>query len=189
MTLTPVTLVAAVIGALVATSDHRHGSIVGAVLATPRRHRLVIAKAAATTVVATALVAVAGVVLLVLSVGLVSFQGGVWSVPISDYLIQLGRGGFPVIALAVIGYGLGEVVRNQAMAVTIPLVVMTILTPIAMALSPDLAWYLPSGLDAILAHGATPAPIGRTTAGLLLAGYAAIAVGIGGMCLVRRDVV
>ncbi len=53
---------------------------------------------------------------------------------------------------------------------------------------PDLAWYLPSGLEAVLLRQASTAPIGAGVAAAGLAAYAAMSVAAGGVSLARRDV-
>jgi ABC-2 type transport system permease protein len=187
LTLAPVTLFATVLGALVATSDHRHGTVVATLLVTPDRRRVLLAKAVVTAAAAVAVAVVTLVVLALSTAVLLATQGGAWQVPLGLLPLHALRASLPVIAMALVGLGVGELVRSQTVAVAGPLVVSTVLTPMLSALAPQVSWYLPAGLDAVLQYGGPAAPFGRMMAALLLVTYAVAFVGSAAVLVPRRD--
>jgi ABC-2 type transport system permease protein len=188
LTLAPITLFATVIGALVATGDHRHGTVGPTLLAVPSRHRLLLAKVIVTTVIAGALALAALGVLGLLTAGLLATQDAGWLIPATWLPAHALRSGLPIVMMALVGLGIGELVRNQTVAVAGPLVLSTVATPMITALAPDISWYLPAGLDAVLQHGGASAPFGRLTAATLLALYAATLVTGATLRSARRDI-
>jgi hypothetical protein len=188
LTLAPITLFATVIGALVATSDHQHGTVVPTVLAIPSRGRLMLAKAAVTAGIAGGLSVAALVVLGILTTALLATQDASWVVPLTWLPGHALRAALPVVAMALVGLGIGELLRNQTLAVAGPLVLSTVVTPMVTALAPEASWFLPAGLDAVLQHGGETAPFDRVPAAALLASYAATFITGAALIVHRRDV-
>jgi hypothetical protein len=96
---------------------------------------------------------VALTVLGLLTAILLTAQDASWLIPAAWLPTHALRSGLPIITMALVGLGIGELVRNQTIAVAGPLVVSTVVTPMVTALAPDVSWYLPAGLDAVLQHG------------------------------------
>jgi len=188
LTLTPITLFATVIGALIATSDHRHGTIVPTLLVVPSRHRSLLAKAIVTAAIAVVLSLAALTVLGLLTAALLAAQDATWLIPTVWLPLHALRSTVPIVTMALVGLGIGELVRNQTIAVAGPLVVSTVVTPMVTALAPAASWYLPAGLDAVLQSGGTTAPFGRLMAATLLVAYAATLVTGATVVTARRDI-
>jgi ABC-2 type transport system permease protein len=104
------------LGLLVGTTDYRHGGIVGAALARPRRVPVLTGKIAATSAVA----GVLGVVLAAVSIVVLLLV--VWTTPatlavqVVDIASSAARGILVVVLLALLGLGIGVLVRSQLAA-------------------------------------------------------------------------
>lgn len=176
--------VALVAGTLVVTSDVRHGTMTSSLLGTPRRARLLAAKAVVAVLIA---VAVAVVDLgVVLAVGLLS--GAVDPAMINPDIVLRVVGlllGHPLYA--VLGVGVGALLLSQPLAVVLPVAWLAALE--ALVVPQGLAAWSLSGVTAALAHagelpGVLPVPAG----GALLLTYAAAALGAGAVRLARHDI-
>lgn len=123
-------LLAAVLGTLIATSDHRSGTIAPTYLAVPRRGRVAVAKA----VVAGALgllygVAVQAASLVVMAVVLT--VRGVDLVGLDDLARPLLLGVLGTAVWALIGLAFGLLVRQQVVALVALVLVVFLLDPLA----------------------------------------------------------
>lgn len=155
-------LIIGVLGILVVTSEYATGLVRTSVAATPRRHRLLAAK----VVVATALAAVAGQVLVVAAflLGQALLAGhGVPHAALGDpgVLAALAGGGLYLSAIALLAIGLGTIVRATAGALA-TLVGIVFLVPAIAGVFPSwmrgLFDYWPSrGAAAVLATVPDPA--------------------------------
>lgn len=190
-------LFAMVLGALLATGEYRHGTVIAAVLTTPQRWPLLPAKA----VVA----AVAGVVLAVLAAAGAGAVLGIWlaasgeafTLGVGEAARMLAGGALFAALMAIVGLGVGEVLRSQALALTVLLVAMLLVSPLLLAAYPDVGWWLPAGLEMAMlpAEGsvatiegfAADPPFGAFGATLVLAAYAAVATVAAAVSLTRRE--
>lgn len=123
-------LLAAVLGTLIATSDHRSGTIAPTYLATPRRGRVALAKA----VVAGALGLAYGVAVqaasLAVTVAVLAVRG-VDLVAAGDLARPLLLGVLGTAVWALIGLGFGLLVRQQVVALVALVLVLFLLDPLA----------------------------------------------------------
>lgn len=190
-------LFAVVLGALIATGEHRHGTVVASVLVTPQRWPLLPAKA----VVAAA----AGALLTLLAALGTGTALGIWLASAGEGLalgagevVQLvGRAALFAALMAVVGLGVGEAVRSQPLALVVLLVGMLLVSPLLLAIYPNVGWWLPAGLELALLPGesgvvtveglAGQPPFGALAAAGLLTAYAAVAVGVAAVSLLRRE--
>jgi hypothetical protein len=181
-------LLAMVLGTLVATAEYRHGTITSSVLRTPHRVRLAVAKALLVTVVSTA-VGVAGL-LTVLALGTVG--GALPATPLSPDLTAHGLGlllTYPAYAL--IGLGVGTMLpRYDALALIFPAAWVLFLEDFVLTLGtrevPE--WAL-TRVSAAASNTLDLAPVLPVWAGAAaLVGYAAAAFGLGTVRLIRSDV-
>ena len=206
----PVQLCLAVLGVLTITAEYATGAIRVSLTAVPRRWPLLAAK----TVVVAAVALAAGEVV-VLAIFLVSraIVGGRPipgnTAPLATELPALLGLGVSVMVVALVGLGLGAALRSTAgaiCAVVALLVVLPTIAPLvpapwggrlAAVMLPDLAGQL-AGQAGIQA-GAAVVLVGGTAGGgspllsppealLVLAGYAAAALGAGLLAITRRDV-
>jgi ABC-2 type transport system permease protein len=190
----PVQTVALLLGVLAVTTEYRHGTIVPALLITPGRLRVLIAK----LIVLTAVGAVLGL--------LVFGAGAAIALPVlaarhvpsgldGAGLAGLIAGGAVATALfAVLGVGFGAVVRNQAGAVVAALGLLYVAEPLLGALPGAGGAIQRFGLAGLASSAsATSAFLGNAhllsaPAGAgLLAGYAALVVAVGAVLFRQRD--
>ncbi|MBA3653246.1 MAG: ABC transporter permease [Actinobacteria bacterium] len=188
-------LFAGLLGALSITGELRHGTIRPTFLATPRRSRVIGAK-----VVAVGLAGLLfGLAAELLAIGLGAAALGLRGIPIrldgSDYA-QLLTGGVIAGALwAPLSLGLGALVRNQVATVVGLCAWLLFIESLLIGQVPGFARYLP-GAAAAAIGGATlmgdvpthPSLLVPVAGALLLAVWAALAVLIGIVSTVRRDV-
>jgi ABC-2 type transport system permease protein len=185
----PLTLAALVLGVLGMAGELRHGTATSTFLVTPKRGRVVTAKLAAAAVTGLAMAAASSAA--VLAVGLPWLRAKGIEVAIADAGVAARVAGLAVaVALyAVLGTGLGALLRNQVAAVVVGLLWWTqgverVLTGILH--QPGLERWLPKGAaSALTAPGVGTLP---TWAGALV--FAAYGLGLallGGRLVARRD--
>ncbi|MEI4278255.1 ABC transporter permease [Klenkia terrae] len=186
-----VAVIALVLGVIGMTQEYRHRTATPTFLVSPQRGRVVVAKllayAVAGLVVAVAVVAVTVLVATVYG----SARGGApdWSGDAPGVLL---RSGLALVVYAVIGVGVGALVRNQVGAVVGALVYLFVVEPIIASVpaTADAYAYLPGGALAALTSGDGPGDLlGTWQGGLLLLGYGLVAAVLGTVLAVRRDVV
>lgn len=103
------------LGALIATSDFRHGGIINAALASPRRGRIMGAKTAATSLAMVAMgLCYALVQGLLVAVAPSTLGAGGLSASWFDIADVLGRGVLALIPLGVLGLSAGMLIRSQS---------------------------------------------------------------------------
>ena len=185
----PLTLAALLLGILGMAGEFRHGTATPTFLVTPRRGRVVAAKLAASAVAGLALALVASVVVVAIAVGWLPAKGV--HVPLADPGLAARVGGLAaVVALhAVLGTGLGALLRNQFAALVAGLLlwqggIEDLL--VGLLGRPGLERWLPEGAAAALtAPGdATPA---IWAGALVLAAYGVALAVVGGRLVVSRD--
>jgi ABC-2 type transport system permease protein len=180
-------LITLVIGILCITNEFRHGTITPTLLVSPVRPRLVLAKVVASLLVGLVL----GLAACAIIAGVVALDGGD-----GDEALKLIAGGAILAGVyAVLGVGLGAIIRNQVGAIIGALVYLLLLEGL-IGLVPGIRDVLP-----IYGLGGTSQSLRATDAGdpgtdflaqlpggLLLAGYVAVLV-IAGIAVMRnRDV-
>lgn len=150
------------LGVLAGTSDDRYGGIVGAVLASPKRFRIVVAKAGAVALVGAALGVVLALVSLVTLVITLAATGTPFVLGLPDLAARFGLGVLAVTALSVIGLAVGLIVRTQ-LAGVLTMIGILILEPIVVSsiqlitggIVPVWTQFLPVALAQGVIHGGT----------------------------------
>jgi ABC-2 type transport system permease protein len=186
---------ALVLGILALSTEFRHGTITPSLLAVPRRARLVVAKLAANTSAGLLLglacfllcVAIIALVLPTRDIRTGFAEGDVWEV--------VAGGSVAAGLYAALGVGLGALVRNQVGAVVAALGWVFVVEPLLIAIPGISDTVTKFGLNG-LASALGKSPFGESSenllaqlpAGLVLAGYATVAVAAGAAVLARRDV-
>ena len=185
-------LFASLLGAISITGEIRHGLIRPTFLITPRRGRVLAAKAAAS--------ALAGAVigLLTETVGVMAGSAGLAArgitlTPTAGDLTRLILGGAVAAALwAVIGSGIGAIVRSQVGALIGLTVWQLFIEQTLIGILPDAARYAPGASAGSLAGAIlqqTSTSLLPPAAGALVAiGYATAATAAGAITIARRDV-
>jgi ABC-type transport system involved in multi-copper enzyme maturation permease subunit len=180
-----------ILGIIGMTQEYRHRTATPTFLASPRRGRVVVAKLLAylTAVVPFALVVLAVTVLVIeLSAGA---RGGELSWTAENLGVLL-RSGLALVIYAVIGVGIGALLRNQVGAIVGSLVYLFVIEQIIRSIPATAGAYkwLPGGaLEAMTATFQGPDLLTAWQGGSLLLGYGLLAALLGTLLAVRRDVV
>jgi ABC-2 type transport system permease protein len=182
-------LFAGLLGAVSITSEIRHGTIRPTFLVTPRRGRVVAAKAIASMsiglgfgLIAAAVAAGAGSVAL-------TARGLDVRLDAADYTLLLAGGAAAAALWAVIGLGIGAVVRNQVGASVGVVVWLLFVENQLVANVSDLGRFAPGALGQALSGQDPDTLLTPALAALLLSLYAAAAAAGGWLATARRDVV
>ncbi len=187
--------VALIAGALSVTTEYRHKTITPAVLITPRRAQLVAAKlitlAAAGLVFGLAATGVATAITLPLLAGrhIPAAVSGTGTAGI------IAGGAIATAQFAALGVGVGAIIRNQVGAIVAVLALLYLAEPL-LGFIPHLGTavqqYGLGGLAAATTHTAgfpgSAHLLRQSSAALVLAGYATVAVLAGSALLRRRDI-
>ena len=188
---TSATVLLLILGIIGMTQEYRHRTATATFLAAPRRWKVVVAK-----LVAYALVAVPfALVLLAVNVLVVALyagaRGGAPSVT-ADNVEVLATSGLALVIYALIGVGLGALLRNQVGAIVGALVYLFVVEQgirSIPATSGAYKWMPGGGLEAMTATFEGPDLLSASAGGLLLVGYGLLAALLGTLLAVRRDVV
>ena len=180
-------MIAGLFGAIAVAREYGHNTVVPTFLISPRRHRAVLAQYTALLVMG-GLLGLVGAALTVVAVAA--------SLPTTDYGFMVSAGGvarvlaasaFTGAAGALLGAGIGALVRNVGGAVTGAVLALIIAPPLIIQLANDAASWVPNTLSNVLAgvgnDVATPAALAATAA------WAIVPSAIGLLAVLRRDVV
>lgn len=178
---------AGLIGAMSITTEIRHGTIRPTLLATPQRARVVAAKAATSILtglvfglLATGLAAALGTVILSARGIAIHLDGGA-------YTLLLAGGAAAAALWAVIGVGLGAILRNQVTAIAVIFVWIEIIENLLVDGAPSVSKYMPATLGQAITGDQIGALHTPAFGALLLAVYAAAAIAAGVVVTSRRD--
>jgi len=180
-------VIAGLFGAMAVAREYGHGTVVLTFLTTPRRPKAVLAQLAAVFGAGGMLGLVgAGLIAGSVAVGLTATDYG-FMVSLADLAQVLAASAFAGGAGAVLGAGIGALVRNTGGAVTGTIVLLIILPPLAIQAVSEAASWIPntlanvvSGVDNAVGMGAAIAAIGL---------WALVPAAIGLLAVTRRDVV
>lgn len=177
---------AGLFGAIAAAHEYGHNTVVPTFLASPRRHRAVLAQLTA--------IAIGGCVLSLIGVGLTITAVAV-SLPTTDYgfLVSIDNvvrivaaSGFAGAAGAVLGAGIGDIVRNVGGAVTATVFTFMVAPPLVVQLANGTASWMPANLANVLSG--TVDDISQPAAVAALIAWALIPATVGLVIVQRRDV-
>ena len=179
------TLAVLVLGILSVAGEHRHGTIVPTLLASPRRGRFVAAKLGSQAALG------AVMALAVSAVGLITGTAYLASRDVSvgllsgDVLLTVSAVTLVVTLYGVIGTAVGALVKNQTAAVAGALIwVFTVENAIPLVLrNPGLKRWLPGGLADRLLQVADPAAVGNGWLALVM--FSGVAALLAGAAFVR----
>jgi len=188
---TNATVMFLILGIIGMTQEYRHRTATPTFLAEPRRWRVVVGKLVAYALVAVPLAAVVLAVNL-LVVGIYAGARGAAPSLTGDNLEVLLTSGLALVIYALIGVGLGALLRNQVGAIVGGLVYLFVVEPLIRSIpatSGAYKWMPGGGLEAMTATFEGPDLLGAWQGGLLLIGYGLVAALLGTLLAVRRDVV
>ena len=187
---------ALILGIIGMTQEFRHRTATPTFLTTPKRGRVVVAKLVAYALAAVPFALAAVAVTVAVVVVYAGARGAAPSLSGENAEVLLSAG-LAIVVYAVIGVGLGALLRNQVGAIVGALVYLYVVEPLLSAFSATAAVYkwLPGGaLEAMTTTFRGPQAIApdlleRWQGGLLLLGYGLVAALLGTLLSVRRDVV
>ena len=182
-----------ILGVLVVSAEYSTGTIRATLSATPRRPMVLAAKVLLFAVVTAVVGEVVSFAAFLLGQHILSGQAPTASLSDPTVLRAVVSAGLYLSALGLLALGLATIIRHTPAAISTFVGLLFILPIIADVLpssfADDVNRFLPAdiGIQMMSAnyHGADP--IGPWLSFALLAGYAAIALILGGVMLVRRD--
>jgi ABC-2 type transport system permease protein len=188
---TNATVLLLILGIIGMTQEYRHRTATPTFLVTPRRGRVVVAK-----LLAYGLVAIPMALLIVLADVLVVevYAGARGSAPslTGDNLRVLAGSWAALVVYAVIGVGVGALLKNQVGAIVGSLVYLFVVEGIVVraipAITPAFKWLPGGALQAMTATLDGPDLLSPWQGALLLLGYGLLAALLGTVLAVRRDV-
>jgi len=178
---------AGLFGAIAVAREYGHHTVVPTFLASPIRHRAVLAQLAA--------VAIGGCVLSLVGAALTATAVAI-ALPTTDYgfLVStsnvvrvLAAAAFAGAAGAVLGAGIGSIVRNTGGAVTLTVFTFMVAPPLVVQLANDTASWMPANLANVISG--TVDDVSQPAALAALAVWALVPAVIGLIAVQRRDVV
>jgi len=194
-------LILVCLGILLLAGEFRHNTITASVLATPRRGRLVTAKVVAMVVLGLAFAVPAIAFALAIAVPWLAAEGASPSLGDSELQLILLGNLLVMVLFGLIGLGVGALVRNQVVAVTVSILfflivepLLGLLTNLVDALKP-VGRYLPTAAASALQRGVVvsedPTVSGLLpmwAGGLVLLAYALVLCLLGTRLVVSRDI-
>lgn len=178
---------AGLFGAIAVAREYGHNTVVPTFLASPVRHRAVLAQLIA--------VAIGGCVLSLVGAGL-TVTAVAASLPATDFGFLLAiddvarviaAAGFAGVAGAVLGGGIGAIVRNVGGAVTLTVFVFMVAPPLIVQLANDTASWMPANLANVISG--TVDDVSVPAALVVLSVWAVVPAVVGLISTRRRDVV
>jgi ABC-2 type transport system permease protein len=179
-----------VIGILLMAGEFRHNTITSTLLITPDRKRAVGAKLAAAGIVGVAVGVVASLLTLAIALPWLAERNIDLGAHSLDILVVLA-GGIAATALAgLMGVGLGALMPNQSLAVTVTLVWVLLVESMLASFAPSVGRWFPGGAASAMSGVAPPSgdALPFWIAGLLFAGYALAFAETGARLVVRREI-
>lgn len=180
------TLLAGLFGAIAVAREYGHGTVIHSFLAAPRRHRAVLAQFAAVGL-GGALLGLLGAATTMVAVAL--------ALPTTEFGFLLSIGGVTRVlaasalcgaAGAVLGAGIGSLIRNTGGAVTGAVLVLLVAPPLVVQLASETASWMPATLATVLSGAATEVSVLAAVIAITL--WAAVPAAIAVLVVRRRDV-
>jgi ABC-type transport system involved in multi-copper enzyme maturation permease subunit len=186
-------LFAALAGAMSITAEIRHGTIRPTFLVTPRRGRVIAAKATAAAIAGIAFGLLAEGVAIGLGNAALAARGIDVRLDAGDYAQLLGGGAAAAALWGPIGLGLGALLRNQVATLVGLFAWLLFVENLLLGQLPHAGRLLPGAAGAAIAGATTtgeirPPLLAPAAGAVLLVLYAGIAVAAGWVSTVRRDV-
>jgi ABC-2 type transport system permease protein len=184
-------VVALIFGILAVAGEYRHGTITDTFLSFPGRGRVIAAKLAVYGLAGAAAGLVSSAAALATTAGWWAAKGGAFHLSAAGTWQTLAGGVAANCAFALVGVGLGALVRNVAGAVALALAWIALIEGIAgQLIGPGLARWLPFYASEALDRAAITATrlLPQWGGGLVLLGYAAVFGAAAVLVTLRRDV-
>jgi ABC-type transport system involved in multi-copper enzyme maturation permease subunit len=183
-------LLVLLVGIALMAGEFRHNTATTTFLISPDRRRVVAAKLAAGSVVGIGVAVLASLLTLAVALPWLAARNVEVSLLSSDVGVPLLGALLSTALAAVVGIGLGAIMPNQTLAITVVVVWTSVVDAILIGFVPEIGRWLPGGAASSLAGTATPEggllPIWG--AALLLAGYGLAFTAAGTRLVVRRAI-
>jgi hypothetical protein len=186
------TMGASLFGAMAVAREYSHGTVIPTFLASPRRHRAMLAQYGAVAIVA-ALLGLLGALLTVAAVAL--------ALPTTDYGFLVSAADVSRVCAAsafagaiggLLGAGIGAIVRNTGGAVAGAFFTLMVAPPLLVQMANDMGSWVPSTLVNVLSGVEAEVPaadqVGIVAAIAALLAWALVPAAIGLLAVQRRDV-
>jgi ABC-2 type transport system permease protein len=180
-----------IFGILAVAGEYRHGTITDTFLSFPGRGRVIAAKLAVYGLAGAAAGLVSSAAALAATAAWWAARGGAFHLPAASTWQALAGGVAASCAFALIGVGLGALIRNVAGATALALAWIALIEGIAgQLIGPGLARWLPFYASEALDRAAITATrlLPQWGGGLVLLGYTAVFAAAAVLVTLRRDV-
>lgn len=180
-------MVAGLFGAIASAREYSHNTVVPTFLIAPRRTRTTLAQQGA--------IVLGGVILGVVG-GAFTIAGAVIALAMIDRSFLLSSGDVTRLIAAcafaggmgaLLGAGVGELVRNAGGAVVAAVLLLLVIPPVAVQLSPDVASWVPSALGFVVSGVGEQPSVPAAALALVVWGVVPALAGV--IAVRRRDVV
>jgi ABC-type transport system involved in multi-copper enzyme maturation permease subunit len=177
------------IGIVVMAGEFRFNTITSTFLSTPDRKRVVGAKLAAASLVGTGIAVVSSLLTLGIALPWLASRHVDIASHTTDIAIVL-LGGIAATAVAgLVGVGVGSLVTNQTLAVTVTLIWSLLIEGMLVNFAPGFGRWLPGGAAGVLSGAATYSNLLPVwAASLVFAGYGITFAAAGTRFVLRRDI-
>ncbi len=178
---------AGLFGAIAVSREYSHHTVVPTYLASPRRHRAVLAQLTAVALGGCVL-SIIGALLIVAAVALsLTTTEYAFLVSIGNVVRIVAASAFAGAAGAILGAGIGAIVRNVGGAVTLTVFIFFVAPGLVVQLANGTASWMPATLAGVMSGSLDD--VSAPAAVLALAAWAAVPAIIGLVAVQRRDVV
>lgn len=180
-------LLVLLVGVMISAGEYRHGTAADTFLSTPRRHLVVIAKLATGAGLGIAAGAVVAVVCVGVASLLYSFEGATF--PLDDAEVWLTVAGTLAYTtlFAVLGVGLGSLVRNQTFAVAVALAWFAVVEHTLVNLVPVIGRWLPAAAGQAIVRTPLEGLLSPLVGTAVLVAYSAAIATAGARVAAMRD--
>lgn len=174
-------------GAIAVAREFGHNTVVPTFLTSPRRYRAVLAQLTAVMIAGGVLGLIGETLVIGAVAGALPFTDYGFNVSAGAVVQLLAASAWAGAAGAVLGAGLGALIRNIGGAVTAAVVLLFIVPPLAVQLVSDAASWIPDTLTRVL--GGVGDQVSVPAAMVAVAAWAVIPAALGLFAVQRRDVV
>jgi ABC-2 type transport system permease protein len=182
-------VVVLLMGIMLTAGEYRFNTITSTFLITPDRKRVIGAKIAAASLAGLAIAVLASLLTLAIALPWLSSRNVDIASHSTDLAIVL-LGGIAATAISgMVGVGLGALVTNQTLAVTVSLIWAFVVEGLMVGLAPDFGRWLPGGAAGAMSGASTYSNLLPVwAAALLFTGYGVAFAAAGSRFVLRRDV-
>ena len=177
------------IGIVLMAGEFRFNTVTSTFLITPERKRVVGAKLAASSLVGLGIGVASSLLTIAIALPWLASKHVDLASHSSDIAIVL-LGGIAATAISgIVGVGIGALVSNQTLAVTVTLIWSLLIEGMVVNLAPGLGRWLPGGAAGAMSGSATYSNLLPVwAAALLFAGYGVASAAAGSRFVLRRDI-